>query len=145
MSLYKNILLVEDDKDDQMLFVDILREVAPDTECTLADNGQYALELIRASKPLLPDLIVLDLNMPVMDGFEFIPLLKSTAGYQDIPLVVLTTSPHYIERCYELGADLYIRKPDTFLRYADKIRYMLTTDVKKSAEALGKKLERAAV
>lgn len=80
----------------------------------VASHGEDALPLLRASEQL-PDLILLDLNMPVMDGPEFLSELKQDSAMRRIPVVVLTISDAQedVESCYDLHASCYIQKPVT--------------------------------
>jgi CheY-like chemotaxis protein len=125
MSNFKNVLLVEDDKDDQEFFAEMFHEVAPDAAWTITDNGQHALEWLLKSLPHRPDLIFLDLNMPLIDGFEFLRIIKSGGKYEPfrhIPVMVLSTANNYMERCYALGANKYLVKPYS----VQEFRAMLT-------------------
>jgi CheY-like chemotaxis protein len=106
----RKILLVEDDVDDQEFFCEVLQLVKPALELEIVTNGREALKKI---KERLPDFIFLDLNMQVMDGFEFLQELRSIEKYNNIPAIVLTTSdhPNDIERSKKLGAIQYFTKP----------------------------------
>ena len=88
---HKTILLVDDDEDDQLIFKDAIKETSSEIECLTAANGRDAfLQLEKASST--PSLIFLDLNMPVMNGFEFLERLKESDGFKKIPVVIYTTS-----------------------------------------------------
>lgn len=103
----KKILLIEDDVDDQVYFQDALREVDPGLNCIIAGNGKEALQ--KMETPPLPDYIFLDLNMPIMNGFEYLSTIKRENRFKEIPIVIFTTSKniHDIERTKNLGADLF--------------------------------------
>lgn len=113
-----HILLVEDDPDD----IDLLQEV-------FSDNAiPFAMETIKQGDKVLPylencagfpDVIVLDLNLPRMDGKEILRLLKSSARFQDIPVVIMTTSSarEDAEFCYLAGADKFFTKPSTIAEF----------------------------
>lgn len=82
-----------------------------------ADNGEAAIDLLNELKPgELPALIVMDLNMPRMNGRETLTFLKEHPVYQKIPVIIYSTSVNDIERirCKEIGAAAYIIKPTTF-------------------------------
>jgi CheY-like chemotaxis protein len=136
MAYYKNILLVDDDKDDQEFFIEIMQEVDSSTTWTIADNGKHALTLLSNRHPLRPDFILLDIYMPVMDGFEFLGIIKNDAQYKHIPVVVLSTSRGYCEKCYEMGACLYIVKPTSSSLYRAIILDLLSRDIEEDCDEL---------
>jgi CheY-like chemotaxis protein len=112
------ILLVEDDAGDQKLITQSLKAEKVSNSIQIVGSGEAAIEYMNAaiegdaSKPL-PDLILLDLNMPGMGGKEFLRRLKQTPGLVDIPVVILTTSDmdKDIIESYRLHASGYIKKP----------------------------------
>ncbi|HMH20856.1 MAG TPA: response regulator [Puia sp.] len=128
MDPVKKILLVDDDADDQLYFRDALNEISPDSHCEIASNGKEALEQIGIPPP--PDLIFLDLNMPVMNGYECLVALKQQQRYKDIPVVIFTTSKNAldVQRSKELGADLFLTKPADFGILCDKLLKILDLD-----------------
>src|SRR5688572_6254658 len=99
------ILYVEDDPEDQELFQEAVQTIAPHTVCHFAGNGSEALEVIVKSK-VVPDYIFLDINMPEMNGKDFLRALKAKAGLSSIPVVIYSTSnrEHDIQECRKLGA-----------------------------------------
>jgi CheY-like chemotaxis protein len=112
---YKNILLVDDDEDDQEIFLTALEKVNHSIHCTALDNASIALNML-LEKQLNPDLIFLDLNMPVMNGQQFLTEIKKELLLKDIPVIILSTSSHKatIQLTKELGAMDFISKPDNF-------------------------------
>jgi len=111
------ILLAEDDADDQRLFQDFLHHRTDITLMPIVENGVELLELLQwlDNTSLLPDLIILDQNMPKRNGVQTLELLKSTDDYQDIPVVVYSTytDAQLIETCTEAGASIVMAKPIT--------------------------------
>ena len=110
------LLLIEDSPSDVRLTAEVLREVSPAIHLTTASDGTAALNLLaerHRQKQAPPDLILLDLNLPLMHGHEVLERIKTTAGMRHIPIVVLTTSRAEQDalRCYELGANALINKP----------------------------------
>ena len=111
------ILLVEDNRGDVRLTRDAMREARILHNLTVAKDGVEALEILRRegqhADALRPDLIILDLNLPRMDGREVLATLKSDALLKSIPVVMLTSSAteHDIASSYELGANCYVTKP----------------------------------
>jgi CheY-like chemotaxis protein len=85
------LFLLEDDMDDQALFKEALSEVNPSIMLTIASNGHEALNLLNRSV-LKPDLIFADINMPMMNGIEFLYAMKKVGHLQDIPVILLSTT-----------------------------------------------------
>jgi DNA-binding response OmpR family regulator len=102
------VLLVEDTVQLAEEISDILRLEKFDV--TLARNGQHALELLPASQP---DIIVTDLLMPVMDGFQLVEQVRSTAALNAIPIIILSakSSPEDQAKGRSLGANMFVQKP----------------------------------
>jgi CheY-like chemotaxis protein len=108
-----SVLLVEDDPADALLIEDALAEHGMARSIALANDGVAALEYLRDPAHERPDLIVLDLNMPRMNGRELLAVLKDDSSLGSIPVVVLTTSasPEDIEDAYQQHANAYVMKP----------------------------------
>lgn len=121
-----SVLLVEDDPADAMLIEDALVERGMARSLSQAVDGVAALEYLRDPANERPDLIVLDLNMPRMNGRELLAVLKDDADLCSIPVVVLTTSaaPDDINDAYRQHANAYVTKPvnlDDFVRAVHSI------------------------
>ncbi len=125
------IMLVEDSAADVALAREIFKEGGLSFDLQVAGDGVEALEMLRkegehADKPL-PDFILLDLNMPRMDGREFLSIVKADAKLKRIPVLIMSTSdsPRDVLTCYELQANAYIAKPldiDDFISLVESIR-----------------------
>ncbi|MEU0132938.1 response regulator [Streptomyces sp. NPDC006296] len=120
------VLLVEDDMADAMLIEEALTEHGMARGIHRADDGVAALEHLRDPHTERPDLIVLDLNMPRMNGRELLNVLKNDASLSSIPIVVLTTSaaPDDVEDAYRQHANAYVTKPvnlDDFMQTVQSI------------------------
>lgn len=113
----KVCLLVDDDPDDQEIFLTALNDVSSTALCLIASDGDRALELLR-NKETNPDFIFLDLNMPRMNGFEFLSAMKKSNVLRDIPVIVYSTTvqPAQIEAVKKLGATDFFTKT---YRYQD--------------------------
>lgn len=109
------LLIVEDDEDDFILLRDALRQSGGEVQIDWAKNGEEALERLSAS-PELPQLILLDLNMPRKDGREVLREIRSAAKLCHIPIVVLTNSSLQddVLTIYRTGGNTFIRKPANY-------------------------------
>jgi PleD family two-component response regulator len=116
------ILLVEDDKIEVMKFKRAMLKHSDDHQLFSAGNGSDALADLHSSN-VLPEVIFLDLNMPKMNGLEFLEILKSDPELRFIPTVMLTTSanPKDLKRAFDIGVSGYLIKPLTYLEYQDRI------------------------
>lgn len=96
-------------------------------EITEAKNAEEALAILE-TKENLPDIILLDLNMPKINGIEFLSILKNDPGLRHIPTVILTTSDNRkdILECYRIGISGYILKPLKYDEYVSKIEIALS-------------------
>lgn len=91
------------------------------------DNGRQVLEYLSRQGSNLPALIVLDLNMPELDGRQTLRRLKAHPSYQAIPVAIVTTSTNRIDQdiCRQLGAALFLTKPDTHAEWQNIIRQLV--------------------
>jgi len=129
MQIHKKILLVDDDPDDQLFFIDAVKELIPAIECNIANNGKEALhQLQEFSSP--PSLIFLDLNMPYMNGFECLTELRKVNQYKEIPVIILSTSnnPNDKERTIAMGANFFVTKPPDLHVLKSKLQEIFTTN-----------------
>lgn len=119
------ILLVEDNLGDARLIQETLKDGRIRNQIHLTKDGQAALDYLEAGKtgtiPGLPELILMDLNLPRMDGWELLQRIKADPVLKVIPVIVLTSSDSErdIRRCYELAANCYLTKPldlDAFMK-----------------------------
>ncbi|MBC8110649.1 MAG: response regulator [Verrucomicrobia bacterium] len=127
MNTLKSILLVEDDRDDQIFFIEALSEIANVTLFHIANNGREALEKLENSA-ILPDLIFTDINMPVMNGTEFLSAIIKNPYTRNIPVVVLTTSTGEMDFVRRVGAKAFIKKPSDCKILRDKLEQVIGLD-----------------
>lgn len=110
-----HILFIDDDEIERLKFNRICKQSEYKTTITQAENGEEALQRIEEK---LPQLIILDLNMPKMNGIEFLSILRKNERLKYIPIVVLSSSDNQddVKKCFEIGISGYLIKP---LRYDD--------------------------
>ena len=123
-----HVLLIEDDPGDVLITREAFAENKVRNHLSVVTDGVRALQFLRqeadyAGAPR-PDLILLDLNLPRMDGHEVLASIKSDADLQRIPVVVLTTSDaeEDVLRSYDLHANAYVTKPVDFERFLGVVR-----------------------
>ncbi len=125
-----SILMADDDADDRMLAERALRKGFPQSTVfrTVADGEELLAYLRGAPAEERPDLVLLDLNMPRMDGREALRAIKADADLCRIPVVVLTTSQaeQDVIRSYELGVNAFVTKPVTFEKLVEAMRVIGT-------------------
>jgi CheY-like chemotaxis protein len=107
------VLLAEDDHDDQMIFMESIHDILVPIEVRIVADGQKAVDFFSVTDNPVPDVIFLDVNMPVMNGIECLKRIRQNERFQQIPCVILSTSHHKkdVEECYKHGANLYLLKP----------------------------------
>jgi len=124
------IVLAEDDEGHASLVQRNLRRAGIANEVVWMGDGQQALDYIRregefAGRSLSgPLLLILDINMPRLDGVEVLRRIKSDKGTSKIPVIMLTTTddPREIERCYQLGCSVYVTKPVEYDSFVEAVR-----------------------
>lgn len=110
------IVLAEDDKDDQDIFMEVLNATNVACEVTTVKNGKELVDILKDETEPKPDLIFIDINMPIKGGKEALAEIKSDEELKEIPAVMLSTSNNQkdIEDTFNKGANLYIQKPNSF-------------------------------
>ncbi|WP_020604590.1 response regulator [Spirosoma spitsbergense] len=114
-NLFADVVIVDDDEDDRFLMDYAIDQLPLNLNVvTVSDARDVLTYLQKCQRP--PSLLITDLNMPCLNGFELLNLLKQSTHYRDIPVVVLTTSQAQEdrERCYRAGANAFIVKPGDF-------------------------------
>lgn len=114
-----HIIFVDDDEEDHLIMLEYFRESGKGDCIKFIKNGQEALNYLNdiSDDTRLPCLIVLDLNMPILNGTQTLALLKGDPRYRNIPVLIFSTSENENEKrkCLSLGAREYIVKPTTYL------------------------------
>ncbi|HEX2684774.1 MAG TPA: response regulator [Ferruginibacter sp.] len=111
-----NLLLADDDNDDCIFFKEALEEIPVETELATVSNGVEVMELLLQDGKPLPDVLYLDLNMPLMNGFEVLQQIKKNKKLKKLPVIVFSTScnPDTTKQLQKEGAQYYIQKPPEF-------------------------------
>jgi CheY-like chemotaxis protein len=130
MSKVTTIMFVDDDPDDIKIFSEAVKEVDPGINFLSFSSGMKAMETLGAQKTL-PDFIFLDVNMPRMNGIQFLEAVKKNKKYSDIPVVMYSTtkSADHERHARELGALYFFTKPVFFDDICNVIRDVLTNEV----------------
>jgi CheY-like chemotaxis protein len=110
-----NILYIDDDAEDRELFKEALYEVDPAIVCYLADDGAKGLNTLE-ELVMVPDLIFVDVNMPIMNGKQFLKTVKNTIRLRTIPVIMYSTTsqPREMNEYFQLGARDFLVKPSSF-------------------------------
>ncbi|MET0261779.1 MAG: response regulator [Rariglobus sp.] len=126
----KTVLLVDDGQDERLLFDRAAKKACVSFEMRFATDGEDALAYLSGTGPYadrgrfqMPDLVVLDLNMPRMTGFEVLEWIRKHPHLRELPVIMFTASNHHtdIKRAYELTANSYLVKPMSLIALVDTI------------------------
>jgi CheY-like chemotaxis protein len=113
----RHILLAEDDLDDQQIFSEVIKDIGQNIELTIVGDGEQVLTALDRmdQDKTLPDLVILDQNMPRLKGSEAIKLIRENSKYDGISTVIYSTyhDSRFIENCKKQGIELFL-KPDTY-------------------------------
>jgi len=126
----KIILLVEDNPDDEALAIRALKKNHIANEVIVARDGVEAVEILHGGSRLpnwtLPELILLDLKLPKLDGLEVLRRVRSHQRTKFLPVVILTSSREDKDmvESYSLGANSYVRKPVDFVQFTEAVRQL---------------------
>lgn len=117
-----NVLFIEDDMIETMKLQRAISKFQSKHRIIEAKNGEEALGILKGGN--LPDIILLDLNMPRMSGIEFLSLIKADEKLKYLPIIILTTSENRVDllKCFEIGIAGYIIKPLKYEDYESKLQ-----------------------
>jgi CheY-like chemotaxis protein len=110
------ITLADDDEDDRLFFTDAFEELKINTVVNTVNNGKELLNFLNHPDTVLPNIIFLDLNMPILNGIDCLKEIKLNDKFRDIAIAIYSTSSsdQDIENTFVLGANIYIKKPSNF-------------------------------
>ena len=119
-----SLLLVEDDRVDVMTVKRALKDLKVTNPLNITSNGEEALTFLQDERNQRPGIILLDLNMPRMNGIEFLKIIKQHKSLKRIPVIVLTTSEEEQDRIgsFNLGVAGYMIKPVDYLKFVEIMR-----------------------
>ena len=127
MKTVKTVFMIDDDVEDQEIFTDTLFSIDESIQCVRPVDGRQALGALLKKGAVLPDLIFVDLNMPTMNGYEFLKEIKDHQRLNHIPVIIYTTSSDNKdkEKAKRLGASSFITKPSELLELKRKLEAVL--------------------
>jgi len=116
MTHYKKLLLIDDDADDHEFFLEAIHEIDSSIRCATFFDGEKALSTLRENQTEVPDLIILDTNMPKVNGRQLLVSIKQDPKLKDVPVVMYSTffSDRDNTELTRLGAAHYLSKPSKF-------------------------------
>jgi two-component system, response regulator len=128
MSRHHCIFIADDDSDDVYFVESAIKDLGENITLKHFVNGRDLLDQLKNTGSDLPGLILLDLNMPILDGKETLKRIRKDTRLNSIPVVILTTSSleNEKENCIDFGANNYFTKPYTYSHYVDIFRQLKT-------------------
>jgi two-component system, response regulator len=123
------LLLIEDNEDDLLALHHTLKSFALPTVIEVAGDGEKAIEMIdaRQAPELLPDLVLVDLKLPKIDGVQVLRHIRSMPIYECVPVVMFTSSSEKpdVQKCYKMGGNSYVQKKIDFDEFQEDLRLLL--------------------
>ncbi len=131
-----SVFLADDDADDRFLFEEALLEVRKNVKITMLNNGEQLMKCLDEKNIQHPNLIFLDLNMPLKNGIECLEEIKKDNKLKDIPVIIFSTSnqKETINQVYIKGANYYMCKPDNFEKLKNLLDKVFTLNPSSSKE-----------
>lgn len=125
------IFLAEDDEDDRLLFHEALNEINSTIPLIESFDGVHLMENLREYEVDENDILFLDLNMPLMNGFECLDKIKEDSKLKNFRIVIFSTTAEedYVEKSFQKGAFMYIKKPDSFQTLINTIETILNSEL----------------
>ncbi len=122
----KVVLLIEDNPDDVELTIKAFQKNGITNKIVVAHDGVEAIDMLFGPNAIKPVVVMLDIKLPKVDGFEVLKRIKSDNGTKLIPIVILTSSKEEQDlfNSYALGANSYVRKPVDFDQFIDVVKHL---------------------
>jgi len=137
---YIHIILADDDEDDRMFFTDAFDELKISTKVQTCNDGVELMEYLNKDDSILPNVLFLDLNMPMKNGIECLHEIKADKRFDDIIIAIYSTSSseEHIEETFICGANIYIKKPSDFSELKRVLSYVVTLNWQYHTSGLNK-------
>jgi len=121
--MHHNLLLADDDNDDCTFFKEALEDLPISANLLTVHDGVQLMNFLSTKADTLPDVLFLDLNMPLKNGFECLSEIKSSREFENVPVIIFSTSLNIevVDLLYQKGAHYYIRKPGEY----DKLKKVI--------------------
>lgn len=121
MSDQIHILLADDSPDEHFLFIHTIKGIDKNVRVTTVTNGEELITRLEKEDTELPDIIFLDINMPLKNGKESLADIRADSRLKELPVIIYSTSDEKkdIEETFQLGANLYVKKPQDFIELED--------------------------
>lgn len=138
------IILADDDSEEHLIFQEALNILSHDINFVTFRDGKYLLDHLTTSF-FLPDLIFVDINMPLMNGLDTLKQIKINDKWKHIPVIMYSTTAHKndIHKAYKQGADLYFRKEISITKLAEKLDSII--DILKDKQPLAESIPEGSV
>lgn len=122
-----NIALADDDEDDRLFFQEAIEEITVRTKLSLFQNGKELMDYLNLPNIILPNLIFLDLNMPIKNGMQCLKEIRLNPILNPVSIAIYSTSSSErdIEETFVNGANIYLNKPNNFSKLRDSIEKVL--------------------
>jgi len=135
-----NIALADDDEDDRFLFKDAIDEIKIKTKLSLFNNGKELMDYLTLPNVILPEVIFLDLNMPIKNGMQCLKEIRENPNLNDLSVAIYSTSSSEkdIEETFINGANIYINKPTNFAALKAAIEKVLQLNWQYQTSALNR-------
>tara|TARA_R100001369_G_scaffold89923_1_gene128151 strand:+ start:14821 stop:15267 length:447 start_codon:yes stop_codon:yes gene_type:complete len=135
-----NIALADDDEDDRTLFKEAMNEIKIKTKLSLFNNGKELMDYLTLPNVILPEIVFLDLNMPIKNGMQCLHEIRNHPRLQELLVAIYSTSSSEadIEETFVNGANIYINKPNSFGDLKQAIEKVLQLNWQYHTSALNK-------
>lgn len=135
-----HIILADDDEDDRMFFTDAFDEIKIKTKVQTCNDGVELMNYLNKDDNILPNILFLDLNMPMKNGMECLLEIKADKRFDDIVIAIYSTSSseEHIEETFVNGANIYIKKPNDFNELKKVLSYVVTLNWQYHTSGLNK-------